>query len=224
MGKSTTTPQPDTTISEINSQIATATADRDTALATVNRLGSIIEAAQTADQDLQHAVNADGGKTLGAYAAGEESPALAQLVEAQARTAKAAAAAQRAIPGARQALEQAEARITELNERKRLALSDALISLGNETAKKYADAVNNLLDCAASLEGLSSAMLTIDPLRKISFTSWEVDVPRFDFPVLRPHDGTHQAFMKCWPKPDKIHSYAASWSQMAERLSAGGVS
>jgi hypothetical protein len=184
----------------------------------VARFGSIIVESEAAHRKLQDAINADGGKSLAAYSAGQTEPndEINGLVALAKSSGEAAAAAKIALPRTESLLANARSQLTELINRKAAEVARVLATLADRDAQAYQRAFSTACILHDRLAGFASVAegnigdirLIIDPIK----------MPRFALPSMGNRDA--DPFLRHQPSDLTVTASARRWSEIRSRLEA----
>jgi hypothetical protein len=184
--------------------------------ARVARLGSIIADAEVNQNNLQVAINDDGGVALAEFSAGNVSAdsEIAKLVTLAEASQKAANAAKVALPSTEAMLESARSQAAELREKRNAELNRVLASLADVDAQAYQRSFNETCRLHDSLVGYSQiAQANIGDVRLIVESP---KVPRFALPSLG--NGDADPFMRHRESEITVGASARSWATVRQRL------
>jgi hypothetical protein len=185
--------------------------------ARVARLSTIVADADVAHAELQQAIAADGGQSLGLYASGQAAgdSEIAKLIVADETASRAAVAAKSALPKATSDLEAARAEVVRLGQAKSAEIGEFLMMKADGLARKYHAAFVELCRLHDEITGFAlgidsnvgDVVLAIEPLK----------VPRFALPSLQT-SAEYDPFLRHKPSAHIVESAEATWRAGRARL------
>jgi hypothetical protein len=185
--------------------------------ARVARLDTIIADADLASAELQQAIAADGGESLGLYASGQAGgdSEISKMILAEETASRAAVAAKSALPKATSDLEAARAEVVRLGEAKSVEIGEYLMMKADGLARKYHQAFAELCRLHDEITGFA---LGIDSaVGEVAMVIEPVKVPRFNLPSLKT-SAEYDPFLRHTPSSHIVESAAATWRAGRARL------
>lgn len=182
----------------------------------IERFEDIIVDAAAAQQDLQKAIAADGGKALAEYAAGRGDEKISRLVLVADNSARAKTAAEIALPATQAALDNAKAQLAALGEQRAAELNRVLALLGDEDARAYRAAFAEMCMRHDKLVGYASVAQASHG--DIQLIIEAPKTPRFAMPSLG--DATADPFMRHQVSTRTVTEAAQKWTEVRARLEA----
>jgi hypothetical protein len=184
----------------------------------IQRLGSIIAEAEVAHQNLQVAIVVDGGKSLSAYSAGQETDdsEIGKLVVLADNSARAKAAAQAALPAAQADLQNVREQAIKLNEARVAELDRVISQLADVEAREYEKAFREMCRLHDRLCGYASIQeMNVGDIRRIQDP---LKAPRFSTPSFG--DSLSDPFLRHQVNDLTVNEAQRMWSSVKQRLEA----
>ena len=185
----------------------------------IERLQGIVSDADVHHKALQAAIEADNGKSLAGYAAGDvpAHSSIARLVLLADNSKRAATAASAALPGAIAQLENARAQLLALGEERANELNRVLTTLGDLEADDYRKCFERLGILHDKLAGFAAVAEVSHG--DVQLIVENLKAPRFAFPSMRAHVDA-DPFLRHSPSSLTVSESSRKWTAIRERLSA----
>jgi hypothetical protein len=182
----------------------------------VARFGEIVVEADGAQRALQDAINADGGRSLAKYSAGQTKPdeAIVKLVSHAKSSSEAAAVAKTAMPHTESLLEDARSQLVSLGEQKYAELNRVMAMLADKDARAYQASFAETCKLHDKLVGYANvAQANIGDVQLIVDTP---RTPRFALPTLGNSDA--DPFLRHRTSELTVNESTKRWSAVRSRL------
>jgi hypothetical protein len=185
----------------------------------IERLEEIVSSADVHHRSLQACIEADNGRSLADYSAGDvpADSSIGRLVLLSDNSRRAAIAASAALPSAIAQLVNAKSQLYELGEQRAQEMHRVLIALGDLDAQAYRKAFDQMCRLHDQLVGFASVAQV--NLGDVQLAVVPLATPRFAFPSIGGHVDS-DPYLRHTPSSLTVSESGRKWTEVRERLSA----